>query len=84
MTPDNTIQSSTFLLHTIKKVISIGGTLSNMPPNTTSTVNQLLKKGWILLGVSTAEGLIYILGHTDESADDTVEQIFIYTEPEDL
>lgn len=55
---------------------------TGIPPSPDQAVNELLAKGWVLLGVSTAQGLVYTLGDADACADDTVEAI--YTRPEDL
>ena len=69
-----------FPLHTIKKVIMIEDRY-NIPPDAESRVNQLLSKGWVLLALHTKDDLlVYTLGHTDASADDSVKAI--YTSPE--
>ena len=87
MKTDNDNTSSSFPLHTVKKVKNIEDRYS-IPLDAESQVNQLLAKGWVLLALHTKEispkeqRLIYTLGHTDVSADDTVEAI--YTKPEDL
>ena len=72
---------SVFPLHNIKKVKAVEDFDWLSPAE--EQVNQLLSKGWVLLALHTKElspkdqVLIYTLGHTDPSADDSV------MEPED-
>lgn len=75
-----------FPLYTIKKVNIIQDHYRSSPPDTDSIVNQLLTKGWVLLALHTKEvsppnnyRLVFTLGHTEASADDSVEAI--YTKP---
>ena len=79
---------SGFPLHTIKKITMVADHYRDSPPGTASCVNQLLSKGWVLLAVHTKEVsprdqlLVFTLGHTDSSADDSVRAI--YTDPEEI
>ena len=82
---DKYLSDSGLPLHTIKKVRMVEDRYG-MKVGAQSTVNQLLSKGWVLLAVITKEvgpktqHIIFTLGHTDASADDTVEVKY----PEDL
>jgi len=82
MEMSNKSASSDFPLHNIKKVKIISDHYRSSPPDTESMVNQLLSKGWILLALHTEEvspkeqHLIYTLGHTEVSADDSVKAIY--------
>jgi len=65
-----------FPLHNIKKVTEVGD--YDWLSSAEKRVNQLLSKGWVLLALHTKEMspndqvLVYTLGHTDPSADDSV------------
>lgn len=70
-----------FPLHTIKRVKIVDDRYRDNP-DTECRLNQLLSKGWILLGISNkvtmpnCSILVFALGHTDSNADDTVQAIY--------
>ncbi len=74
-----------FPVHTIKKIKRVGEHYDDRQGafGMETRVNQLLSKGWVLLAVEVEEVSprgqrgIFTLGHTDASADDTIE----YTKP---
>jgi len=65
-----------YLLSTIKKVKTVRGA----PRDSEQFANQLLAKGWSILDIISCDAdtngpfLVFTLGHTDPSADSTIER----------